>query len=150
MRIVNRLAFLQMPEGTVFTKYKPCVGDAPMVKHETIWHNEGKTAGDFYASDVLGAVPDSDSSGDAFDKFDAMEKDGTLELPVENAICRDGLFDEDQLFIVFSDADCLVHAKNITPTDHVILKKSVLIEVIKSMQPELTDAEIDAVLTMRT
>ena len=96
MRIIDRATFLKMPPNTVFTKYKPHIFDELMIKGES-WTN------DFWTQDFLQL--DYDDSLEIFDILDAARKEGksfNLDL---NCECRDGLFDDDQLFAVFEKQD---------------------------------------------
>jgi hypothetical protein len=122
MRIVDRKAFLKMPAGTLFTKYASCHGAEPMVKGETISHVTPTTAGDFYYRDLLKGQPDAEDFNESVEKFSAMEADPKLELPNEKGYYRDGLFDEGQLFIIFSDEDRLVAANDVLPKGYFITK----------------------------
>lgn len=122
MRIVNRTMFLKMSAGTLFTKYKSCHGEKPMVKGETISQVTDDNTGDFYYRDLLKGQPDADNSTMAWDLFADMEADPKLELPNEKGYYRDGLFEEEQLFIIFSDQDRLVAANDVLPKGYFITK----------------------------
>ncbi|WP_395601175.1 hypothetical protein AB4P95_30150 (plasmid) [Pseudomonas sp. A1437] len=104
MRIVDRKTFLAMPEGTVFAKYDPSIIREPMVKADSIG-SEGKLI-DFRYTSLTDEV---DCSG-------SFERDGIMDLAeIEgapfalhfNTLCRDGLFDADQLFAVWERDDIM-------------------------------------------
>lgn len=97
MRIVNRAEFLAMPAGTVFNKYKPSYFEAPCIKGETWNHCQ-----DFLVQylDCLECQPGTQTM-DTYNRLDVGE-----EIPLDfDCLGRDGCFDEDQLFAVWSDAD---------------------------------------------
>ena len=99
MKIVNRKTFLSMPEGTVFSKYEPCIFGNLMIKGETT-----KSGNDFWAQGITGAIK-SDSSEERFDILLAKGKTGeSIEMDFE---CegRDGLYGEEELFAVWEIRD---------------------------------------------
>lgn len=97
MKIINRTAFLAMPEGTVYAKtpQKWMIEDL-CVKHETSPHNDW-----WYQSfDWV----DAHDSGEAIDRLDEMADSGA-SYPVENSIARDGLFEDDCMFLIYEKDD---------------------------------------------
>jgi hypothetical protein len=107
MKIVDRQTFLAMPEGTVFSKYKPCIFDGLFVKAS----HGGEYANDFLYDDLIAPV-DAGDSGEGFDMlFASQERGDEVPLTFSDATTRDGLFDDDQLFAVYSDDDVsmLIH-----------------------------------------
>ena len=102
MRIVDRKTFLELPEGTVFAKYDPCIIREPMVKCDST-PNAGELV-DFYYANLTDEV---DCSG-------SCARDGIMDLAVIeglpfaldfNSQCRDGMYDADQLFAVWERDD---------------------------------------------
>lgn len=97
MKIVDRAAFLAMPDGTVFAKYQPHVFDELAIKGETM-------GGDFVVQD-LNPWFTTTTGDDYFDQLIAIQA-GEPSPPLDyDCAGRDGLFDQDQLFAVFDRAD---------------------------------------------
>lgn len=86
-----------MPEGTVFCKYAPCYFEEIAIKLETLETN------DFYYSSL---IEFKDDEGPNFSDllFDAQENGTDLEMDF-HVPCRDGCFDDNQLFAVWSRKD---------------------------------------------
>lgn len=98
MRIVNIEEFMNLPKGTVYSKYEPCIFNGLMIKRE----NSGLI--DFFYADLIGNV-DCQDSNDYFDKCDEAQKSGiSLKLDFE-IMGRDGMFDKNQLFAVYEKYD---------------------------------------------
>jgi len=99
MRIVNLVTFLAMRPGTVFSKYEPCVFGELMVKHDS----SGSTC-DFYCSSLTTEV-DSSELGEMVDLLETSEQTGS-SVPLHfNTVCRDGLYEQNQLFAVWEQSD---------------------------------------------
>ena len=80
MQIVNHQQFMAMPAGTVYQKYEPQVFYDMAVKGDNCGED------DWFYSDLVPSIED--------------------DAPVfEHCICRDGVYDEDQLFAVWSPDD---------------------------------------------
>lgn len=100
MKIINRTAFLAMPDGTVFSKYEPCVFGELLIKGKSL---DGGS-GDFCYQSIVDAIA-STGSGDFGDKLFDAEENGT-SLPMDfDCQGRDGTFEMDQLFAVFEPRD---------------------------------------------
>lgn len=97
MRIVNRKEFLSMPSGTVYSHYMPQVSEGLMIKGDT-WTN------DWLYQDLLFNV-EGESSDEASDKLTDAEENGTSFKLDLNCGSRDGMFDENQLFMVYEKSD---------------------------------------------
>jgi hypothetical protein len=97
VKIVNKKEFLKQPPGILFSKYSPCVFDLLMIKGESL-------VNDFYYQDIADAI-DYESGEEFVGKLFDSEKNGT-ELKMD-FYCqgRDGLFEDDQLFAIWSDED---------------------------------------------
>lgn len=104
MRIVKRKEFLSMPEGTVYSHYMPQVSEGLMIKGET-WTN------DWLYQDLLFNV-EGNTSDEASEKLQDAEESGTSFKLDLNCGSRDGMFEEDQLFMVYekSDIESLIEA----------------------------------------
>lgn len=97
MKIVDRKTFLSLPENVVFSKFSPNVFEELQIKGETL-----TGVGDFYASDIGSDASRVDDWREAF----TNAKSEGMSLPMDfESICRDGCFDEDQLFAVWEKAD---------------------------------------------
>ena len=93
MKIVDRATFLAMPEGTLFSKFDPHVFGPLAIKGES-------TAHDFWVQYLDGPLKANGTEEwvDAIDRALAGA-DVEIDLDVE---ARDGLYDKDQLFAVWS------------------------------------------------
>jgi len=97
MRIVNRKQFLEMPAGTLYSKYQPCIFHELMIKEDSLEN-------DFIHQQIATALENT-GSNDLMNKA-AMLEAIDIDLPMDFDCCgRDGCFDEDQLFAVWSDDD---------------------------------------------
>lgn len=106
MRIVDRKTFLSLPPGTIFAKYTPCIFEEWRVKDET-------SGNDFYCRELVstGTAAATDSAL-YFDELKRAESEEVGPLDFET-ICRDGCFDDDQLFAVLSPEDVKALAASI-------------------------------------
>ena len=98
MKIVNRKTFLGMPAGTVFAKFSPHIFGDLCIKGESIGDI------DFFYQQIVDAIAARDS-GEEVDILDAaLEEGAELEF---DFYCetRDGLYEQDQLFAVWSAKD---------------------------------------------
>lgn len=97
MKIVNRKEFLALPENTLFAK----CGDHDIGE----LHIKGETMGnDFVSASFKGY--EYEEASDFCSKFDKMVEE-KIQLPFApyDDACRDGLFDEDQLFMIYDKED---------------------------------------------
>ncbi len=97
MRVVNRKAFLALPEGTIYCKGEEWVFEGLCIKER----NSGEN--DWYEYDP--AWIDEDSST-CFDSLSEMLESGASR-PMQDTICRDGCYDDDAIFLVFERGDLL-------------------------------------------
>lgn len=104
MKIVDRKTFLAMPAGTVYAKIPVrWIVNNLCVKFETTDYNDW-----YYMSfDWV----DASDSGEAIDRLEEMWKSGT-SYPVQNSVARDGLFDEDDHFLVYEqeEVEHIIHS----------------------------------------
>lgn len=98
MKIINRTAFLALPAGTVFSKYRPCIFGELLIKGDTINEN------DFYHQQIADAVKTAPGI-DFSDLLLAAQENGNSIAMDFNCQGRDGLYDEDQLFAVWEEYD---------------------------------------------
>ena len=96
MRCVDRKTFLMLPAGTIYCKGEQWVFEGLCIKGDTV--NEV----DWYEHDP--AWVDADDSGQAFDRLEMMLKNG-VSFPMQGSECRDGMFDEDAIFLIFERDD---------------------------------------------
>jgi len=98
MKIVNIETFLKMPEGTIYTKYQ----SFGMVNG---FYLKGESIGDidWWYMDLLLSTEAKDS--DEF--FGLMDKaEYGKEFPVAyHTHSRDGLYEEEQMFLIYSEED---------------------------------------------
>lgn len=92
MKIVTREEFLKLPEGTLYSKYQPCVADEFHIKGETVM-------------DDFCCVHVSNSADFLFAPGDSQPVN--LETPYRDACARD----KDQLFAVWELDDLKELAK---------------------------------------
>ena len=92
MKVVNRKEFLAMPAGTLYTEFEPCCVNGLAIKHDTLDNGD-----DWFYTELI-------ASSAACDGLVEMN-DGKELLYSSNWQGRDGAFDQDQLFIVYSPAD---------------------------------------------
>ena len=98
MKILNRKDFLALQGQWLFSKYTPSIFDDLTIKIE----NYGER--DFIVQQVVDAI-ESNGTGDFIDKLDDAEMNGA-ELALDFYYAgRDGCFDDDQLFAVWSKDD---------------------------------------------
>ncbi len=98
MKLVDRKTFLALPSGTVYAKYEPCYCQDIGVKHSTIGDNDWA----YTSVDTISFV-DSNSSNELTDGLLSMKVGDSIntEIIMDSAY-RDGMFDEEQLFMVYS------------------------------------------------
>lgn len=97
MKIVDLQTFRTLPQGTLFAKYQPCIFEELCVKGE----NCGQMDFDYHP--LFDVVADS-SDDQAETIMDASETGAEMTLDFESWI-RDGMYDANQLFAVFSKED---------------------------------------------
>ena len=105
MRIYTRHEFLDLPEGTIFAKGKEWYFDQLQVKGKTLPADDGGYCGDFYTMEF--AWVDGEDSMECINRlYEMLEQ--KKSYPMQNSECRDGMFDLDDLFLVFEKADLLI------------------------------------------
>lgn len=102
MKIVDRKTFLDLPPGTVYAKYKPCVFGGLAIKEESMVFADGYS-GDF-VKQGLGVEIECGGSDEWIIQIEKAEKGEEVPLDFYCA-GRDGLFEQDQLFAIFSKKD---------------------------------------------
>lgn len=103
MRIVNRTEFLELPKFTMFRKYAPTYLNVLCIKLESTEFN------DFYyigLDDIECKTNNVDM--ETTEIFDQAANDSTFEFNADfDAYIRDGFFDNDQLFAVYSNEEMI-------------------------------------------
>lgn len=103
MKIVDRKTFLSFPEGTLYCKYESRTLGELQIKQETIWNNlepeDHDLENDWFYRDLFSI--NGNSCIEIHDLLDVGEKGS--EVPIcANVGQRDGNFDSEQMFAVFS------------------------------------------------
>lgn len=106
MRIVNRKDFLNLPAGTVFMKFPAQPADHHDLGYDGAVSIKWDTCGaDFVSQDLM---PQFEGWSDSEDWSNVIIDmiDGKQSPPVDyDCAGRDGLFDQDQLFLVWGSDD---------------------------------------------
>lgn len=98
MRIVNKDEFMKLPDGTIYSLYKPCFFTGLFRKGENC------NAEDYYEMSLIGNVK-CESSVDMAEILLAKEADSTsfeLEFDCEG---RNGMFESEQLYAIYESKD---------------------------------------------
>lgn len=95
MKVVNRKDFLKLPDGTIFCKGTKWCFDNISVKGHS-WEN------DFLYVDLCNI--DANDTGQWVDRLEESLAIGT-SYPINNQAARDGMFDEEGIFLVFEKED---------------------------------------------
>jgi len=111
MIIVSLEQFLKYPEGTIYSKYKPCLTDGLHVKADSL------DTGDFVCMGLIDPV-----AGDHWEACQKMEQGEHVPYEQDD-YGRDGMFDDEQLFMVYDQTD--------TDTMMRILRDNPVTEYIK-------------------
>lgn len=98
MRLVDRKTFLALPEGTIYAKGKPWAFEGLNIKDENAGSNDW-----WYLEPCW---IESAGSHEHFDFLEEMQTKGA-SYPMQESISRDGLYDDDAIFLVFERADLL-------------------------------------------
>lgn len=111
MRIVSREEFLQLPKGTVYAEYEPCIfGNLSIkifgnlsIKDDTVFSISNQPI-DFYCLKIANSI-ESSGSEEFFERVEAMENN-RKSFPVDlDSVGRDGLFETNQLYVVWEKED---------------------------------------------
>lgn len=129
MRIVKLAEFLKLPSGTVFAKWEPCIMDCLMVKGDNVGNSN-----DFYYVEIKDAcgkylncyqqllVPaESGSDSETIKQLEFMIAGERPEMNLSvdfTRFSRDAIYDDEQLFAVWSSKDLTVLR---TQIEHAII-----------------------------
>lgn len=100
MRIVSKKTFMALPQGTIFSEYKPCIISGLFIKG----CNPGEWRSDYLELDLIESVECKDSE-ERVDILDNSELDGSEFKFDYELYGRNGLFEDDQLYLVYSKED---------------------------------------------
>lgn len=98
MKVVDRKTFLQLPAGTAYAKGKEWYFGGLEFKHENAGSN------DWWSLEPTWI--ESEGSHESFDLLEKMLKDGA-SVQMIDSITRDGLYDDDAIFLIFEKNDLL-------------------------------------------
>jgi hypothetical protein len=105
MKVYKRYEFLNLPAGTIFAKGKEWYFDQLQVKGDTLPADEDGYMGDFYSMEF--AWVECRESMEGINRlYDMLEKGSSY--PMNDSESRDGMFDPDDLFLVFEKDDLLI------------------------------------------
>lgn len=95
MKVVDRKAFLALPEGTIYCKGVQWDFHSLCVKGET-WGSDWT----YWCPEWI----DANDSSEAMNRLDEMLATGA-SYPMDDAYGRDGCFEEDAVFLIFEPDD---------------------------------------------
>ena len=101
MRLYRRADFLKLPEGTIYAKGQPQFFGGIEVKGESL-------PNDFITLGLVWFESGGDCGGekDLGYRFDNMLENGA-SYPMQSSYGRDGCFDDEDIFLVWEEADLL-------------------------------------------
>lgn len=99
MIFVDLDAFLKLPAGTVYSKYTPCACDEISIKQSNI----GDYDWIYIPLDTISFIK-SEGSDDLFEILMNMKEGDSIKTDML-ASMRDGLFDKDAKFLIYSKND---------------------------------------------
>jgi len=107
MRIVNRETFLSLPRGTVFAKWEPCCFEDLCILTSVV--EVANVPIDFRYTSLVDSLGDPEGSKELplLNPIDVLlALDAGAEVPTDFAVeIRDGVFDQEQRFAVWSADD---------------------------------------------
>jgi hypothetical protein len=104
MRIVDKKEFYNLPSGTLYSEFEPSVFVGLKIKGDTIIYKGVPT--DFFYEDLIGNV-----DSDAFESYFA--KNG-IEFNLDfDTLERDGLYEDDGLFAIYSKDEIIEFSQKI-------------------------------------
>jgi hypothetical protein len=109
MKLLNRDDFMKLPKGVVFCKGKPCFFEGMQIKGNTSFKDDG-TPFDFFARDLC--MFETNSSDDFTNTYFKAIESGVFGRSLNKSECRDGIFDNDDKFLVY-DLDDLCELRSL-------------------------------------
>lgn len=102
MRLVNRQELMKFPPKTLFCEmHQRWVFGGLQLKMDTIVI--GGQNYDFWVQTL--DWPEAHDTGEAIERLEEMVADSGVSYPVEPALVRHGLYDDDRLYLVYEPAD---------------------------------------------
>lgn len=92
-----------MSSGILFSKYQPCIFGPLSIKGDT-WKKDERDVGDYWFQQIEDSVEADDSEEFSRILFDAQEKGTSFKMDFDCEI-RDGVFEQEQLFVVWEEQD---------------------------------------------
>jgi hypothetical protein len=104
MRLVKRPEFMTLPAGTMAAPLlQKWVFGEPFIKGDTLFDTLGAKAFDF---DMLEPNwVEADDSDEAIDRLEEMYADSSVSYPAQMSVGREGLYDDDRVYLVYEAAD---------------------------------------------
>lgn len=99
MHLVDRKTFLTLPAGTVYAKYINHECGSTAIKQATVADNDWT----YTPLDTLSFI-DAEDDGDLFNLLLELEPGASIDTEMENSY-RDGLFDKEDKFLIYSQDD---------------------------------------------
>lgn len=105
MKIVDYNTFTNMPKGTIYASYSPCVFGEVYVKHDSFSHEDDGFINDWFYQELLNN-PDWEyaETYDILAICEYMENGNSVPLDL-NTISRDGMFDYNRKFLIYEKSD---------------------------------------------
>jgi hypothetical protein len=106
MRIVDRNTFLALPAGTLYAKYGDTKGTPNHLYFGEVRIKDGpRGTNDWWSVGFVDGFTSAHNSGDWADTLIRMATSGEEVTPDFETVDSDGLYDDGQLFAVFSPDD---------------------------------------------
>lgn len=105
MKIVNKQEFYNLPSGTLYSDYQPCVFNNLKIKYDTLYNNDNIPF-DFYYQDLIGNVFANNGCEFVGILDSAIKNKTSFELDF-GSMSRDGLFEENDLFAIYETKDII-------------------------------------------
>lgn len=102
MKIVDLTKFLLLPSGTIYSRYKPTFFTGLEMKLDSLMPSR-----DWFYKELIAPV-----GGDFQSDCQKMENGEEVEYSTEE-VMRDGCFEEELMFLVYSDEDTRAMAREI-------------------------------------
>lgn len=102
MRLVKRQELLELPAGTLFSEFIDKWYFAGLqLKGATL--SDGEKNYDFLVRSL--DWPEAEGTHEAIDRLDEMYEDSSVSYPTEKHYGREGLYDDEKLYLVYEPAD---------------------------------------------
>lgn len=106
MKIVDRIAFMKLPAGTMYHEYQPVIFGELMVKGSTQWPTQPHLAGDYTELSLTYANTDAEPNNTDVNMFVIdRERDGRSFAFDYEGWGGNGSYDREQLYCVYERED---------------------------------------------